>query len=602
MKQSTDFLLLAEDPTAVLEQVAPDEVPADAPPASANYREADLNGVACAFCTKFRYTTSEQDEDGNIIPLGTCDLYEAKVRGDYVSDGYADSSPPMDSEGREVWDFSDNAKLMTEIHCAGGAATKSGSLVKKRILRTGTWDTMPTSNGKIKKRLRIVRDGKSDAKAGIVALSELKENFEAGAIQNVMIPLSEVPGDDHLTQQNMTKLNTGYVRSLEIEEENGVHYLTASMEFTEPEVAEKVMRGTYADVSAGIPFRVTRQGKEFGAALHHVCITNTPFIDGLGPFMAASDENPSQINVLHLTLSDESEVEEPAEPTEETDGALREEAEEEQVEAEAEEREEALSLTETLAAAQTALVDQHGLSDSYVAHDVRGDKIVVRNKIADKTWNVTYTVKDGKLTLAEFTEWEAVQQEEDAEAPEQVAVAASAAPLSSDNELAAAQAMRAFRAPQKTTTKKETDMALMTREELEALNLSDEQKAAFQTILDENAALSASTREAEADRRIDELKELGFSEKPGFLKLYRDVKLSDDGGPAVVLLSDNGSKERLTALEILDKAIDALSVEGKVLFSDQHLDPGHDDPKPKHGEEIPLEERIAAAKKLLGQD
>ena len=606
VKKPTMLHFASVSPADILADVNPDSLPADAPPAAANYREADLDGVACAFCTKFSYQTSEQDEDGNLIPVGVCTLWEAKVRGDFVSSGYAESGPTYNKDGEEVWDFSDDSHVMGEIHCAiDGQATEDGKLVKKRVLRTGVWDTTPTSAGKVKKRLQIVKDGKSDARKGIISLAELKENFQRQAIQNVMIPLSDIPGDDHLVTQNMTKLNTGFVRSVDIEEEDGTAYLVASMEFTEPEVKEKVLNGTYADVSAGIPFKVTSRGKDYGAALHHVCITNTPFIDGLGPFMAASDDSPSNVNVVHFNLT-ESSTEEITDDGQELqldviDGAA--EAADEDEDQPEEVQEEALSLTETLAAAQVALVSQHGLSDNYVAHDVRGDKIVVRNKIADKTWNISYTVEGREVKLAEFSEWEMLQDgEEDAPAPEP-AIAASSDSPSSDHELAAAQAMRCLRAPQTNNTNKEAPMPAMTREELEALNFSDEQMAAYQSALDENATLRAATRTAEADRRVDELKELGFSNNPGFLKLYRDVKLSDDGGPAVVLLSDNGSKERLTALEILDKAIDALTIDGKVQFADQHINPGHDDPPPpaSDSEERPLADRVADAKAALGR-
>jgi hypothetical protein len=76
-------------------------------------------------------------------------------------------------------------------------------------------------------------------------------------------------------------------------------------------------------------------------------------------------------------------------------------------------------------------------------------------------------------------------------------------------------------------------MPTLNREELDRLDLSDEQRAAFQQILDQNVELSAKAREASADERVSELEEMGFKEKPGFLKFYREVMLSDDGGPAV---------------------------------------------------------------------
>ena len=144
----------------------------------------------------------------------------------------------------------------------------------------------------------------------------------------------------------------------------------------------------------------------------------------------------------------------------------------------------------------------------------------------------------------------------------------------------------------------------LTREELEQLNLSDMpegQRAAFQKLLDENSTLAASTRTTEADKRVSDLEEMGFKEHPGALKLYRQVMLADDGGPAVVLLSDSGRKQTKTALEILDDFIEAIKAGDKVTLSDQ-LTLIPDDTKPPNtpeGEKKPLAERLADAKTAL---
>jgi hypothetical protein len=60
--------------------------------------------------------------------------------------------------------------------------------------------------------------------------------------------------------------------------------------------------------------------------------------------------------------------------------------------------------------------------------------------------------------------------------------------------------------------------------------------------------------------------------------------------------------ERLTAKAILDRAIDALTVDGKVVLSDQHLASGNDDPPPAtaDGEQKPVADRVADARAALG--
>ena len=140
---------------------------------------------------------------------------------------------------------------------------------------------------------------------------------------------------------------------------------------------------------------------------------------------------------------------------------------------------------------------------------------------------------------------------------------------------------------------------------LDGVELSDEQRAAIQSVLDENSTLKSENRAGKAESRIAELSELGLSERPGALKLYRQVFLSDDGGAAIVLLSDDGKeKERLTALNILDRFIEAVKgSDGKVVLSDQALVSGNDikPPNTAEGEGAkPLEERVAEAKSALG--
>lgn len=144
------------------------------------------------------------------------------------------------------------------------------------------------------------------------------------------------------------------------------------------------------------------------------------------------------------------------------------------------------------------------------------------------------------------------------------------------------------------------------REELEALNLSDmpePQRAVFQKLLDENTTLAMSSREKDAEMRIGELEELGLKERPGALKLYREVMLADDGGPAVVVLSD-GQKKKLTALEILDQFIDGIKgSDNKVNLSAQALVSGNDvkPPLTTEDEKKPFEERMAEMKTALGR-
>jgi hypothetical protein len=140
---------------------------------------------------------------------------------------------------------------------------------------------------------------------------------------------------------------------------------------------------------------------------------------------------------------------------------------------------------------------------------------------------------------------------------------------------------------------------------LDGVELSESDRARIQSVLDENANLKKKDRVSDADKRIVELSDMGLKDRPGALKFYRSVFLSDDGGPALVLFSDpndESKKERLTALEVLDRFLAALKADGGVVFSDQAFQSGNDTKPPATADgesDKPLEERVETAKTAL---
>ena len=556
----------------MLREVNPNAVPAEQPPSAANYREADVDGISCAGCAKFVYTGGEA-ADG--VPAGYCSQWEAYVRGDFVSDAFADGGPPLDDNGNEIWDFADDEKTFNEIHLAGTDTVEESGFVVKEVLRTGEWPVIPTRGGLMRKPLRVVRDGVSDSKEGVIALAELVANFEAGAIANPQVPLS----DDESDHKNITRVNTGFVRGLWIEDKDDGAVLKAKLEFTEPEVKEKVLRGTYADVSCGIPWKIRSRGKEFGATVEHVAITNRPFIDGLGPFLAASEQQREEAEVVSYREGD------PAPEDERPEVALTN-----------------LSFGEIRDQIHSRELGAHGLeAGAYRVLDLKGNQVRIGHRISGVVWAAEITISDDdQVSLSAPGEWKV----EDGETIEPSAERGS--PSGPElSELDQARRLREIRLsqPSATTRAKESNMPL-SREELDALELSDDARAALQSVLDENARLTAQTREAAADRRVEELKALGLADRPGALKFYRQVYLSDDGGPAVVLSDANGAeKPQLSALEILDRFIEGVKgSDGKVTLSDQALASGNDDPPPATSEtetEKPVEERLAEARQSL---
>jgi hypothetical protein len=111
----------------------------------------------------------------------------------------------------------------------------------------------------------------------------LVESVEERAFPYVTVPKSH---------ENSMLENTGFVRKLSIEESTdpndvpGTKVLWAGIQFTEPDVKDKIVRGTIPDTSVGVKFnyRNKRTGKLYPAALEHVALTHQPWVDGLTPF------------------------------------------------------------------------------------------------------------------------------------------------------------------------------------------------------------------------------------------------------------------------------------------------------------------------------
>lgn len=160
------------------------------------------------------------------------------------------------------------------LNLADGQVDSSGrdGLVYRNILRTGRWAVSPKNNlpwNDEKDGLVVTRD----------RLDMLKANFDAGAIEYVMVP------DTHNPDQSL--VNKGFIRQLDVTEDPdrpGEHVLRAGFDFTSDEAKKAVLEGSVAGVSCGIKFDYTRRqdGKTFPAVLHHVALTNQPWIDGLG--------------------------------------------------------------------------------------------------------------------------------------------------------------------------------------------------------------------------------------------------------------------------------------------------------------------------------
>lgn len=243
------------------------------PPAEANYALATDPARSCGTCRFF--------------DAGYCSRWDASVQADHVSNGFS----------AKLTGGVSMSEVLAELFLASGEeAAVDGDLVWKTVLREGEWMYSPGPKQEpLKKALRVVKDGKSNPEQLVVSMSELLSNFQGGAIEHVTIPTSH--GDSVLE-------NTGFVEDLRMaKSDDGIWELQAGHRFTEPEVLDKVKRGTIANTSAGIVFDYIHKesGKKYGAVLGHVALTNSPWLNGMGPFGAKQLSEGREI----LSLSQE---------------------------------------------------------------------------------------------------------------------------------------------------------------------------------------------------------------------------------------------------------------------------------------------------------
>jgi hypothetical protein len=180
---------------------------------------------------------------------------------------------------REV--FGDDA---AEMFCAFGDPERSGDLIWVTALRTGEWKVNPIPG----KKGPLVVDRSF--------LDDLLTAWRGGAWEFVTVPTYHTDHD--------SLANTGFVRDLTIvpdADHPGESLLRAAVEFTEPAVAERVLRGTIAGVSVNVKFNVRHQetGKLYRKVLTHLALTNIPFINGLRAFeqrlAASQDATPEDV-------------------------------------------------------------------------------------------------------------------------------------------------------------------------------------------------------------------------------------------------------------------------------------------------------------------
>ncbi len=468
------------------------------------------------------------------------------------------------------------SQTLTEVFLSGeDQAQSDDGLVWKTILRTGEWKVHPNGKGA---PLKFIKEGKTDPTNGVVALSDIKDAFEDQAIEHVTIPLSTRKDTD--SHDDLTIDNTGFIKKVKIVDgSDGISRLVAGHQFTEDQVAKKVLNGSIAGNSAGLLFNWTRKsdGKTYPVAMAHSALTNRPWLDNLGPFGIAASDEVDVIETLEPVIVDESEGKKPSEevppPYEEKITVPDSGTEEGEKDLEKE--------------------------DSFVKKIAEGFNKALEN-FADSWMKKQNTVQKEEHSAGT-----------PAESQDRPLITTPSIPVQkTDAELLREQQQRREAYLSQERTKQSTTNGGNGMTDLSKLELSDEAKRAFEDQQNqlaerdkELARFRAQARKSEVDSRIAELKEMGLEQHPGLLKVIQEIYLSDDGGTAL-LLSQEGEdeKKKFSASQIVDRLLDALpKKDEKIALSTQVVEPDKDKKPPVDtDDELPLEERLEGARKFLG--
>lgn len=432
-------------------------------------------------------------------------------------------------------------------------------LIWKTILKTGRWEMTPNGSRKpIKRPMIVTKTGKSLASDDkvIVSLEDLMTAYKGGARQHVTIPLSH---------NNGLLENTGHIRDLRIVEEDGGAKLIAGMEFTEPDIREKVKRGTIANTSSGLLFdyQSKQDGKKWPVILDHAALTNQPWIVGMDPFGLSEDIDP-----ISMHFSDNY--------NDPMTGMDREDSGEEAPDPEG-----------LFQAVQVALEDwqKNQLPDGGITvEDVDESASTAQARVAGVQYTIPFqVVETGEVVLSDHTHWTEQEQDTADEEPEALTYSE---PTAADR-LKAAQQSRANKARPSTTAGSRTQVrggdkvGVKTDDKPdEKVELSEAAKTALEAANARIAELEA-TVETERSKshkravndRIEGLSKIGFAEYPGFLTKVREIMLADDGGAALNLSEEDGATTTMTATEVIDAVLDALPKEALDKLRGQAEDP-----------------------------
>lgn len=408
----------------------------------------------------------------------------------------------------------------------------SSGLVWKPMLRTGFWEVGP--NGK---PIRVI-SGRSPDQRTAIGLQDIKDAFDAGAIEHVTVPLSH---DDRVDE------NAGFVKQIKMHNsKDGTVWLMGAHKFTEPDIEGKVKRGTIPNSSVGLEFDYQQKetGRRWPVVLRHNALTGRPWINRLTPFgVQASDDIEYEIMSFQFS--------EPLKPDDDRidmswDNALT---------------------FDEIRDAIDALID-----DGEVVQ-IAFDRALIKSK--DKQYVARFSIDDGAVKIEDRDSWierETPTSTEDPDddkspgnippkpsSPKEPTVPATPDPTKTDP----------TPVPPAPVTPPVPTPAPVVPPVPEGVTKAqfDEQQEEIVRLKAQNDQLAAESRERKADDIVSKLKKLGFDEEHGctaLLKRVRNIFLADKGEAVLNLAEgDDETPKPFTAAQLVAALFEDLPTDDK---------------------------------------
>ncbi len=394
-------------------------------------------------------------------------------------------------------------------------------LMWKPVLRTGVWNVGP--NGK---PLRVVA-GRSTNPQAVIGLQDIVDNYEAGAIEHVTVPV---------THNDTVEENRGFVKGLRIaaSADGQTHYLMAGHHITEPDTAGKIKRGTIANTSVGLEFDYTRKedGKKFPIILRHVALTNRPWINRLTPFgVEASEAEEKGFEVCAMEFS------------------------EDLTNAEAN----SLAWDDRLSFADLQVAISEKLDLEVV--NISTDRVLLKD--GDEMFVAGYSVEDGNVVVADRETWSTheVDPNPATESTSDSADNIETSTTSEDDTVPKPVEEKTPVAPatEPTPVAEDAVTPVQLSELTTKLSEAEAETARMRAQLD---AQAKELRATKTEKTIERFRSIGLSEANGcgaFLVAVRDILLADEG-KGLLMLSEEGSDTPTptTATDIVNRLVGTL--------------------------------------------